>query len=255
MGPSSIAQVAAPPASTSDAIVALDGFEGPAVEEEVAGEEIGNRLWSGALEREVSGATGYAYADGAASAGGVQHARVPADTFVFTYWGDEAPNEQESFPATGGFTTQVRVYLDTAWAADNPGQDVDYTTALTRPDGTHLRDFIFNLQTTEDGFAVDASNNVIPPGFGVGPVHVVEESGWYTLQHQVSDADGDGVVDVQMSLLDASGAAVATWELGGDAMSSVGSVYYSWFVQHEVPDLPVDETRMIQYVGSVPGLT
>ena len=74
------------------------------------------------------------------------------------------------FP-TGGYVTSVDVYLDTDWAGAHPDWRFDFSSAINRSsDGTHLRDFVFNVGTSPVGasaFVFNSSTNA----FGVAASH------------------------------------------------------------------------------------
>ncbi|HEX6586989.1 MAG TPA: hypothetical protein VF052_09570 [Solirubrobacterales bacterium] len=144
----------------------------------------------GTITREASGSSNLGgYADPVASASGTYHARLGRTTCERTNtfggagdaahcsgpntnWGGVSP---PTFPV-GGYTTQVDIYLDAAYAQANrepnnyggnfaclapvpetdppgatdaacKGTRFDYSSAINNNTGTHLRDFGFNVST------------------------------------------------------------------------------------------------------------
>ncbi len=114
----------------------------------------------------------------------------------------------------GGWTTQVDIYLDAAYAQANDdsysgnldlltdptnpvetGTRFDYSSAVNNANGDFLRDFGFNVATGPDphgnltcsGFIATAGNNInrsgadaYKPGFNP---QCIPDSGWYTFRH------------------------------------------------------------------------
>ena len=227
-------------------------------------------LGSGTVHREMSGySNAGGYADGVDSATGDWHARLRttqsggcAPPFAqnttcfgpFSGWG-KATTANPTFP-TGGYVTEAAVYLDTDWADTHNDWRFDFSSAINNSSGSHLRDFAFNAGTTAGGdWIVGSSTNAsrsssfpsnpcpspsTPPNACRAPV-TITTSGWYTLQHVFYD--NGGVLSVDMSILDASGAAVAAWTIHtADLMATVGGDRYGWFVNQEIHDLAIDDT-------------
>ncbi len=163
--------------------------------------------WAGTpLTRTASG-TG-----GVVSSEGGYHAKAPAN--AFTRWG----GYQSDFPA-GGFTTSVDIYLDVSAGAANDTK-FDYSSAASKQDGTHLRDFIFNVGFYNDSdatgsgprFVISTSHNA--PGWPKNPARTpqtITTSGWYTFEHVFADVAG--VLSVALNIRDSLGNVVATWTL------------------------------------------
>ena len=173
----------------------------------------------------------------------------------------------------GGYTTQLDIYLDTAYATANPdsyggnmdcllapgtviaptckGTRFDYSSAINNTSGAHLRDFGFNVSTGlagDDcsGFTVLGTTNVDRiganpnlPGFKCIPT-----SGWYTFKHTFSE--DAGFLKVLMEIIPASGApATASWTISGiDPIGTVGCNRYGWFTNQEIWGLPIDNASM-----------
>lgn len=174
----------------------------------------------------------------------------------FTRWGGYST----LFP-TGGYTTQLSIYLDMngGWAN---GTQFDYTSAISGPDNNHRRDFIFSVGFYNEGamnqFSVTASNN--SPGNPKDPARdplQLTAEGWYTFQHKFYD--NAGVLAVDLSVLDASGASLETWTLSTplDIIGeTVGGNRYGWFATNGFDFLAIDDARAFDNVqptnGSVP---
>jgi hypothetical protein len=227
--------------------------------------------FSGAtISREPSGYLGSGYASGVASAGGSYHARLTKDPSPgecesgagpqpvyqgpYTNWGGYS----SIFP-TGGYTTRLDIYLDTAWAATHADQRFDWSSAISTTTGTHRRDFVFNAGTEPTGFVISASNNgtrcgAFPQNPGRTPIHIVA-SGWYTFEHTFTGVPG-GPLLVNMRIIQKStGAIMGTWAPSDptDIIGvNVGGNRYGWFVQNEIHDLAIDNSERTGIV-STPG--
>ena len=104
----------------------------------------------------------------------------PPDAYAFTRHGGYS----STFP-TNGYTTSVDIYLDMTKATGGDRR-FDWSSAINKPDGTHGRDFIFNVGSYADApgtVLVSASNNapgdptdrcrsVLPPDHGERLVHL-----------------------------------------------------------------------------------
>lgn len=181
------------------------------------------------------------YADNIRAAKGGHHARVfKGAGGPFTRWGCYNPEFPED-----GYTTELDIYLDTAWASDHTGKNFDWSSAINNGETPplHRRDFIFNAETTEDGFLIAASNNAPGhPASGVAPV-TITESGWYTFQHVFRNEDG--VLEVDFNIFEReTGDLVATWTRStpsDEIPDAVGGNRYGWMVNNEIPELAIDE--------------
>ena len=161
--------------------------------------------------------------DGIPSASGGHHAvaSVGGATKYTRYGGYGS-----SFP-TDGYTTSVDIYLD--MAASTGGNDLrfDWSSAINKPDGTHRRDFAFNVGTNgTNGFVMSASNNAgransYPSNPGRGPI-TIGTSGWYTFKHHFQDS-GSGVLTVDMTVSERGSATpLHTWTLS-DSTDVIGT--------------------------------
>lgn len=187
--------------------------------------------------------------NGVTSAAGEWHAEAGTTGSKFTRYGGYS----SVFP-TGGYTTSVDFYLDTA---DSPlGSDIrfDWSSAISNPAGGHRRDYVFSVGTNgTGGFAVSVSNN--SPGWPANPARdplTITTTGWYTLQHTFYD--NAGVLAVDLSVLDAAGSELKTWTLSdpSDVIgTTVGGNRYGWLVVNAFSNLALDNiTRSGAVAGS-----
>lgn len=249
--------------------------------------------FGGTITREASGSTSPGgYASPVSSAAGGFHARLDRtggedSCFeesggggptvhcygAFTRWG----GYNITWPA-GGYTTQVDIYLDAAYATANPdtyggnitclvanaaeptckGTRFDYTSAInsSTPNAAgnpqHLRDFGFNVST---GLAADACPGFMVVGttnvdrIGADPngnpnAKCIPNSGWYTFKHTFSSKNG--FLDVLMQIFPkGSSTPVASWDITGiDADGTYGCNRYGWFSNQEIWGLPIDNSSM-----------
>lgn len=224
----------------------------------------------GTIHREASG---YAsdYASGITSSSGNWHARLrnpqgkgcvpPLNEETrcggtYTPWG-RPPVPNPDWPPDG-YYTRVDIYLDADWARDNADRRFDFSSAINQAgDGAHLRDFLFNAGTSQDGSGVwiigtglrhsrahaDPSNPCPDPSDGRNACRkpaTVDQSGWYTFKHIFRSDQGDLAVDMQ--ILDSSGTVIADWTIFDIPMEGVGGEHYGWFANQEVFDLAIDNS-------------
>jgi hypothetical protein len=244
----------------------------------------------GTITQRPSGYDNDAYADAIASSSDGFHARLDRGACE-TQSGGSGDAVNCSGPFTrwdgyshlwnGPFTTQVDVYLDTAYAIANPdtyagnladltapsgstnpnvkGTRFDYTTAINKStlDGggntQHLRDFGFNVSTGYvddgcDGFMVTGQTNVnrinANPNIGGHDPRCIDETGWYTFKHSFSDVDG--FLKVVMEIIPVgSSTPAASWTITGiDPHGTFGCNRYSWFSNQEIFGLPIDNASL-----------
>jgi hypothetical protein len=244
--------------------------------------------FGGTITREASGFTNPGgYASTVPSATGGFHARFDRTSeSCFEETGGGGPTVQCPGPLTrwggynstwpaGGYTTQLDIYLDAAYATANPdtyggnmacllppgnaaeptckGTRFDYSSAINNDNGTHLRDFGFNVSTGlagDDcpGFTVIGTTNVDRIGADPnGPGHeCIPTSGWYTFRHTFSEDAGSGSLKVLMEIIPASGGpATASWTISGiDPIGTLGCNRYGWFSNQEIWGLPIDNASM-----------
>ena len=219
----------------------------------------------GTITRRASGySNGGGYADGIASATGNWHARLTGDSCdrtpatncygPFTRWGGYSA----TFP-TGGYLTQVDIYLDVDWSKTHLDYRFDWDSSINDSNGNFLQDYVFNAgtnPTSTGGYFVNASTNATrsgafpenpcpspsaPPNTCRTPV-LIMVSGWYTFRHTFRNDAGSLAVDFDI-LQKSTGATVAHWTiLPGHAISAVGGNRYGWFVIEEISDLPIDNS-------------
>lgn len=157
-----------------------------------------------------------------------------------------------------GFTTSASVYLDPgSW---NDGQGFDYSSAVSRQDGNHLRDFIWHVGMVDGALLVNGSNNT---DFSLnasklqnengGNNYEVSTAGWYTLQQQFVN-DG-GTLSVIFSLLNAGGSELFSFTrtTSDDIASTVGGNRYGWFTYANIDGLAIDDVQVAYSVIPLPG--
>ena len=212
------------------------------------------------------------YANGINSAAGHWHARLHGDPCFTppnqdcagpnTNWGGYS----STFPS-GGYLTQVDIYLDVSWAAGHNDVRFDWSSAINNTDGTFRRDFVFNVSTQEPGdpgpsphFIIQTSTNAFrgganphfpcpnpatPPQNTCRPPVVITTSGWYTFRHTFHD-DGSGFLAVDFDIFPlGSNVPVMHQTIDSnpyDPMSMVGGNRYGWFANEEIPDLAIDNS-------------
>ncbi len=239
-----------------------------------------NNFGPGTIHREASGyANGGGYADGIPSAAGGFHARLrhtqadgagadcappfaqasPDCAGPFTRWG-KAASANPTFP-DGGFTTEVDVYLDTAWATTHPDHRFDFTSEINNSGGTFLQDFVFNAGTAGSTWVIGTSTNAgrgstFPanpcPSPSAAPNACrtptpISASGWYTLQHRFYEDTGvnAGNLSVDLNILDAGGTLVSSRTIHTNhAIANVGGDRIGWFANNEVHDLAIDNAEL-----------
>jgi hypothetical protein len=148
------------------------------------------------------------------------------------------------FPTKTGFNSSIKIYLDTAWAAANPGQVIDWDVSLNNSSGAFLQDFVFNLCTTSangGGFYVSNSSNA---GACTGGPTEVTTSGWYQFEQQFAGNTGGNVV-VTYVLANPSGAGVFS-DIQQTAIQTAdaGGPSYGWFPDEDVLGLPVAQISL-----------
>ena len=234
------------------------------------------------------------YGDLISSAGGTNHARLGRGDCVqedahagggptarcygpYTFWG----NDGQGNVWNGAYTTQVDIYLDTAYANANPDTYGGNYTGLTAPGGssdptvkgtrfdftsainssaplvngqaTHLRDFGFNVSTGYvddgcDGFMITGQTVVnrinANPNIGGHNPQCIDQGGWYTFKHSFTEEGG--FLKVVMDVIPAGQTQpAATWTITGiDPISTVGCNRYGWFSNQEIFGLPIDNASM-----------
>jgi hypothetical protein len=166
-----------------------------------------------------------------------------------TDWGNPDGN-YETFPA-GGFTASLDIYLDTAWAAANPGNFFEWDTSVLQSNGDFGQDYIFTAETGTDGFTVGTGTNTrssVP-----SPSVTIGTSGWYTFAAAFSVDPGSGDVEVTLSIASVPDNVMvpgASWVIpvmfNGDVEppANVGGPLYGWFPNEDIAGLPIDVTSL-----------
>jgi len=149
----------------------------------------------------------------------------------------------------GGFTASLDVYLDTAWAA---GKGFDYTVAINNQSNSHLRDYMFHVGVTDQGLLVNASNNTDRnfnerklENENSGNYYTVATSGWYTLQQDFYNDNGN--VSVDMILLSSTGSQIwnVTRTSADDIATTAGGHRYGWMTYNNIDGLAIDNVSMV----------
>jgi hypothetical protein len=139
----------------------------------------------------------------------------------------------------GTWTAELDVYLDPNTTDLIDGRwGFDLIVAASRPDNTHLRDFVFHVGIVESvGLVVNGSNNAdrYTNPFKLlndngGNYYVVGAAGWYTFQHVFYD--NGGYLNVDLNLIKDGvvlwTATRVTTDVIGDG-GDVGGNRYAWF--------------------------
>lgn len=192
--------------------------------------------------------------NGVTSAAGSFHAETGKNAGDFTRWG-AYDTSTGGFPgAFQPYTTSLDIYLNVGLGAANDTR-FDFTNAINKPDGNHLRDFAFNggfynsldligPGAGTDRFVISAGNTTGRPNSfpkNTGAV-AIGTSGWYSFQE--SFFNNGGVLGVTLSILDSTNALVASWLLGGDPIAGVGGNRYGWFANNEFNFLAIDNASL-----------
>jgi len=135
------------------------------------------------------------------------------------------------FPA-GGYTTSIKIYLDTKWAAANPGQVVNWDIALTGITDTYLSDNSFALTSSGGGWLLGLGTDAT-----AGPT-LLSTSGWYTFKLTFTAVSGEVYARYQV-LNSASTSVFKSFLDTGSAQAATGGVRYGWFDNEDVLGLPV----------------
>lgn len=175
-----------------------------------------------------------------ASASGAYHASIIPN--AYTDFGGYNYGAGNAVPTTfQPYRTALDIYLDVSGGYANDSR-FDYTSAINKADGTHLRDFAFNVGFYDDAtgpsantarFVVSASNNTgqansFPKNSARNPI-AISNTGWYTFQHTFYN-DG-GTLAVDLEIFDALDQLVGNWTLSNasDLIAGVGGNRYGWF--------------------------
>jgi hypothetical protein len=201
--------------------------------------------------------------NGITSAAGSYHAETAQNAGNFTRWGGYDSSTGGVPGAFQPYTTSIDIFLNVSSGAANDTR-FDFSSAINKPDGTHLRDFVFNAgfydsaDVTGPGagsnrFVISAGNNAnrdssFPKNTGAVSI---ASSGWYTFEQEFFNNGGN--LGVTMNILDSTDLLIATWLLGGsDLIGNVGGNRYGWFVNNEFSFLAIDNTSLTSSLSSVP---
>ena len=208
--------------------------------------------------------------NGIMSASGSWHAEAASGDFVaFTRWGGYGGVSGCSgnacaapFPANG-YITSIDIYLDADSLTSANDTRFDFSSAINQPDGNHRRDFVFNAGFYNDAvapgtgprFVISASNNAgrdssFPRNPGRDPFTIIDD-GWYTFQHKFLD-NGLGVLTVELTIKDAAGVTLHTWNLSDPTdviNTTVGSNRYGFFAQQELTPLAIDNSSRVDILS------
>ena len=148
-----------------------------------------------------------------------------------------------TFP-THGFTTILKIYLSKSWAAANPGQVIDWDTALDTTSATYLQDFMFNLCSTSaggGGWYESTSSNA--GACTTGP-NEITAGGWFTFKMNFHPVGSN--VDVTYSILNSINhtAVPAVTTNTGHATSTVGGPAYGWLPDEDALGLPIARSSL-----------
>jgi len=148
------------------------------------------------------------------------------------------------------FTDSVKIYVDPAWAAANPGQVVDWDVATDNSTGGFGEDYAFNLCSTAaagGGFYVSWNNGSGGCSTPADANYLGELTGpgWFTFSHQFTNVGG--VLYCHYSIQNAANATVASaTQNSGNAITGVGGPRYGWFADEDVNGLPVADVQLIK---------
>ncbi|MEM6314548.1 MAG: hypothetical protein AAF743_10695 [Planctomycetota bacterium] len=194
--------------------------------------------WFGQATRVASGTDGITSSSGSFHAvfeQGLAQSNDPADgiSAPFTRFDTSRSVWQ------GGFTAQADVYLDPN--AFTTGEGFDYSVAVNRQNGEHLRDFIFHVtkDTSTGSLLIGGSNNTnFDPREDLESLNNFEVTtpGWYTLEHNAYE-NGLGDLAVDLNLLDENGVVLFTetrTTTADDIDTVVGGNRYAWFTNIDV---------------------
>ena len=164
-------------------------------------------------------------------------------TGAYTLWGTGGTSKVFS-----PFSTTIKIYVDSVWAAAHPGQVVDWDTALNTNTGGFLSDFAFNMCSTAaggGGFYVDDSQGAGGCASPTDPNYIgaLTTAGWYTFNHQFTNVGG--TLYTHYSILNSANAVVASYTLNtGFPIATVGGPLYGWFPDEDVNGLPVANSQL-----------
>jgi hypothetical protein len=156
----------------------------------------------------------------------------------------------------------VAIHLNVGggWA---DGTRFDFDSAINNAAGTFLRDFIFHagFYNHSDGspgsgsarFVISTSNRgqsgiADPKNPRKSPI-AISTTGWYTFAHHFYGHAG--LLTVDMSIFDASGAPVNTWTIRtSERIFATGGNRYGWFTLNQFSTLAFDNAELLTHAAS-----
>merc|ERR1711991_549825 len=176
--------------------------------------------------------------NGVPSATGSFHAENASPRGAATNWGgyDSTNGGSGSFVE---YVTSVKIYLDTGAGFTNDAR-FDFSSAINNQamPSAHRRDFVFNA-----GFYNDATGPGANPKNPARMPIAISTTGYYRFQHHFRD--NAGVLEVELSIFDASESLVSSWILSNPTdliATEVGGNRYGWFVNTEFTPLGFDDS-------------
>ena len=159
----------------------------------------------------------------------------------YTFFGTN--NHATTFP-THGFTTTLKIDLSKSWAAANPGQVIDWDTALNNTAASFLQDFVFNLCSTTaggGGYYVSTSSNA--GGCTTGP-NEITGNGWFTFRMDFHPVGSSVAVTYAIVNSVNNNAVPQVTTNTGHAISTVGGPAYGWLPDEDALGLPIAKSAL-----------
>lgn len=192
--------------------------------------------------------------NGITSATGGFHAITAVGAGDFTRWGGYNYGAGSVPTVFKEYSTSVDIYLNVGGGWTNDTR-FDFDSAISNSAGAFLSDFIFNAGFYNDATGPGANTNRFvfstsynsQPGsaYAKNPARdpiAISTTGWYTFQHHFYD--NAGVLNVDMSIFDASGTLIKTWTLVSAPIAGVGGNRYGWFDYNQFSTLAFDNSKM-----------
>ncbi len=163
-------------------------------------------------------------------------------TGPFTLFGPSNAGTDNVFPRNG-FTTSIKIYLDTAWANTYPGNLIGWDTSLNNTSGSFLQDQTFDICSVTGGFFISTA-------FGSGGctsgTPQVTTSGWYTFYEDFTAVPHGDVFDTYTVVDDSTSRSVFAPPAVDTTqpVSGVGGPLYGWFPDEDVQGLPIAQASL-----------
>jgi hypothetical protein len=161
----------------------------------------------------------------------------------YTLFGSKNLGNDTIFPAHG-FSTMIKIYLDTNWADANPNQLIGWDTSLNTNTDGFGEDQTFDICSSSD----NGGGYYITTSFGSGGCTTsateLTTSGWYTFTQNFTESGGQ--VNDQFTILNSASAIVftSTVDCAGVTPSDVGGPLYGWFPDEDVLGLPIAQISL-----------